>query len=67
VVLIEKKEGGMIGVDLGGTWGCHVRTRGIILGGKSFGEVNKFALAYLFHWYGGTMLVQLLRTILQST
>ncbi len=56
---------GMIRVDLGGTQGCLIITRGIFVGGMWIcGGANGFAPTNLSNWYGGTFLAQLLRTIL---
>jgi hypothetical protein len=51
-----KKEGGVIGVDRGRTWGLLVRTKGTIVGGEQISrKVDGFALANLF---GSTLSIQ---------
>ncbi len=58
----------MTRVDLGGTKGHPIKTRGIVIGGRQvFGRANGFAPIDLSSWYKGTLPTWLPRMVLQLT
>jgi hypothetical protein len=64
-----KKKGGVIGVDLRGTKGHLIKTKGIVIGSKwGFGKASGFATTDISSWYGSTLLANwLLRMVIQLT